>query len=235
MLNLGSEVEKPNEWSEDAALSLRSVSVGSLQDLASSWELKPGKLDIDGFRYFEIGGYGARSGDTIADRRITWLMQWLGKQHESEKHFTPQPFDQLYTILSKSGQPSKAVEILYEKGNQQRLSPDTSLSTKIWLTVNWALIGYGYKEWRALVYLFALIVLGTVLLSIEKVGRQYTLLQRVIFNFDIAIPIINFNPKRTEEILTNLSMSLETYFHIQKVLGFIFVTFAAAGLSGLIQ
>jgi len=59
------------------------------------------------------------------------------------------------------GNPAKADDILYNLREHERTAATTPWATKVWLTLQWALIGYGYA--KALIW-FALLVFAGVLM-----------------------------------------------------------------------
>ena len=94
---------KPTKWVNASKMVLRNVTVGAIQDADSdSW---PKNLELEGFSYSRLGGFGAEGQADIATRDCSWFVQWL----ERDKTLSPQPYEQLAKLLSESGRPSKAI------------------------------------------------------------------------------------------------------------------------------
>ena len=106
-----------------------------------------------------------------------WI-EFLNQQPQDhlEKNFKPRPWEQLASVLDTMGYQEEALELRIEKQKLQTNfmashEPIAKSGLNLW---HWGqvffrkfiwgpLVGYGYKPGNALVYLFALIMLGTII------------------------------------------------------------------------
>ncbi|NIW99099.1 MAG: hypothetical protein GWN13_12805, partial [Phycisphaerae bacterium] len=116
-LRLGSaQTQQPTNWGEASRMVLRNTTVGAIQDadvMTDSW---PEYLELEGFTYHRLGGFGAMGAADIAKRNREWFIQWL----ERDRTFSPQPYEQLAIMLSRSGYPAKANAIRYAARKRSR-------------------------------------------------------------------------------------------------------------------
>ena len=120
---------------EVPALVLRNTRAGALQDSAGAW---PAELDLEGFRYDRLGGSGA------ADMRRRSPEQWQDWL-ERDRVFSTQPTTQLAGVLLAAGHRDTADIVLYagrERERREALARG-DLVTGAWLTLLWAVSGYG--------------------------------------------------------------------------------------------
>jgi hypothetical protein len=72
---------------------------------------------------------------------------------------------------------------------------------KLWLALQWALIGYGYRIERAWFWVLGLIILGAWLLKLSKQGDEDSLLYRGAYSLDMAFW---FDEMKTSQASTRL-------------------------------
>jgi len=219
----------PPRWTEKSRLILRNTRVGALNDTIDSWDGVT--LDLVGFTYDRLGGLRATKDSIMAARPKEWLLDnWLAKQEGFDETFIPQPFEQLAKVLRESGHPVNADYLLMAKFNQLRDSPRTAMLTKVSLWVQYVLIGYGYRTWLAILWFLALAALGAWVCGRVPPGRDMMLSERFWYSVDIAVPVFNLDKKHGG---IDLSQGCRTYFYFHQMAGFILISFALAGLSGL--
>ncbi|MFD7028748.1 oxidoreductase [Streptomyces sp. NPDC059917] len=123
------------------AVALDHARIGHLHDDPAAW---PAELVLDGLVY------EALSPVLPAARRLAWLAL--------DGHaFRPQPYEQLAAAYARSGLPDEARAVQYAK--QRRSGRARTGPARIWGAVQDALVGYGYRPWRALCWL-VLVVAG---------------------------------------------------------------------------
>jgi hypothetical protein len=139
-LRLGSSQHPSPHWAANHVLVLRDATANAIQDLSDAW---PIWLDLDGFTYKSLGGLHAMEKDPMSERPANWFEGWLKRQ----KHYTPQPFEQLALVLQSQGEAEKAKDIRCDSwADDDR----PGYARKIAMFLSWAFIGYGYQPWRAL-------------------------------------------------------------------------------------
>jgi cytoskeletal protein CcmA (bactofilin family) len=126
---------------------------------------------LDNFTY---GGFSNLPDNCKPEFWIEFLNQQ--PQDHLEKNFKPRPWEQLASVLDTMGYQEEALELRIEKQKLQTSfmashEPVAKSGLNLW---HWGqvffrrfiwgpLVGYGYKPGNALVYLFALIMLGTII------------------------------------------------------------------------
>ena len=217
-------------WQNDARLILRNLSVGSLQAHRKAWDNLDNKLDLVGFTYERLGGLHGEIGNSMADWDMDDLQAWLGKQQRSNEIYFPQPYQQLADVLRAQGFPGKANKLMIAKNNRHRATAPSPI-TKALLWLEWAIIGYGYRSWRALVWLAALIAFGAWAAKKGEVKlTPNSLWSRFWYSTDRVIPALELDRSHT-----SLSVSgwPRRYFYIHHIVGFLLIALFIAGLTGL--
>jgi hypothetical protein len=158
---LGSRWYGPVQWRPGGYLSLRNSTVRDIEDgiedcgkepkgpdvvCSDAW---PSKLDLAAFDYQRLSSSDLSSRTDMASRGLTWWLGWLTRQDQ----FSPQPYDKLAAVLRAHGLPDTADEILVAE--KQRERANSPLDRKLWLTIHWLLIDYGYHPFRALWWVLA--------------------------------------------------------------------------------
>jgi hypothetical protein len=217
-LGLGDGREKSAPvWGDEAWLSLRNTKIGSLQDSETSWDGLDNRLDLAGFEYARLGGGRTVAGASLADRDTEWLLAWLGKQANYPDQFFAQPYRQLASALEAHGYEDKAKDIMIAANNHRRQSEQASLPTKAALWLEAITIGYGYEAWRAIGFVFALAIFGTLVASgriseflecyLGNFDRSHeatpmTLGEAAWFSIDKLVPIVSLDPYHSQVSLT---------------------------------
>jgi len=131
-------------------LNLAHALVGPMADDKESWP-KKGNLYLDGFTYERIG-----AGPTSAEERL----EWLARQPEG---FIPQPYRQLAKVLRERGDDAGARKVLIAMEDSRLEYGGLSAAQKVVSRILRATVGYGYTPLRALWYIVAFVILGTLL------------------------------------------------------------------------
>jgi hypothetical protein len=230
-LILGSRHYGPLKWPSDARLNLRNASVFALQDgiectpsgeaCSGSW---PAALELDGFRYEQLGGHDAEGEADMAARPSSWWVDWLAR----EQHVSPQPYEQLASVLRRLGYKDRANDILYEGKNRERSKARGS--ERLWLLLQWALIGDGHRMSRSLWWVAAFLFLGVAVLRFSGEGRRNDMPFGFAYSLDMLLPIIKL---RDAHYKIDLRGWPRYYFYFHKTMGYVLASFLIAGLSGL--
>jgi len=131
-------------------LDLENAKVDALWDDQNSW---PGfsNLIVDGFTYNHFSG-----GPPDAESRLRWLSrQALG--------YRPQPYRQLAKVLADEGRQSGSADVLIAQRDAQRRYGGLSRMERLWNLMLKVTVGYGYRPLRALWWIIAFVMFGTVL------------------------------------------------------------------------
>jgi hypothetical protein len=240
-LRLGSALgHKPTNWVKTSRMVLRNTTIGAIQDADVKTESWPKHLELEGFAYRRLGGFGAMGPADIAKRDSEWFIQWL----ERDKTFSPQPYEQLANVLRESGYSSKANAILYAARQRSRTAAwerrkgkPLELLRWIGLTFLQYTIGYGLgaRYFWVLGWFGGFTLIGFLVLlgSIEK--SNWDLFEMAWASFDQVLPIVKLNGEHEKLILGICNNWTIAYFYIQKVIGYVLGGFLGAGLAGLTQ
>ncbi|MGE5288517.1 MAG: hypothetical protein ACM3ML_15225 [Micromonosporaceae bacterium] len=183
-------------------LDLTKVTASLFEDDPATWS-KSGSLALNGFEYNAIH----MTGVTFEQRRA-WLAR--GTERTRAKYggyypagYLPQPYEQLAAAYHRVGDDHTAHRILLEKHKQRnRATPWRRAHSRIWNKTQELAIGYGYKPGRAIVYLVALFLLGT--LAFRYLGppvssgnpATFTLANSFFYTLDLLLPILNLGVKQ---------------------------------------
>ncbi len=250
-LRLGPAQHAATEWRDGAQLTLRNTVVDAWQDQEDAW---PESLELEGFTYKRLGGFGAAGATDIADRKtkeITdretkWFTAWLAK----DESYSPQPYEQLAGVLRTAGQEGKAGDILYA-GRKRGYDRKPLGVGKFFEYLEMSFIGFGYRNWYAAVWIAIFVALGAMFLAWSGDFRDATEAKEVrnkwralwpgikrfvgkdlYYSFDMLLPIIHLRESHYD---TNIQLrpSVEAYFVLHKLMGYVLGSFLIAGLSGL--
>jgi hypothetical protein len=240
--NIGDELRfaaanrEPVSWKAGSTLSLRGTTAKAMEDAEAAWFREDGSdlpIILDGFEYGRLGSFrptspgetGSNSVDEpglrVWDRDSDWFISWLDQQES----FSPQPWSQLAKVLEDAGQPERAIDILYERSNRDRGSDP-------WEWLKWAVIGYGYRVWLAMLWLTMFLIAGTVAYGGTTEGAEQPLKERMAFSLDLLLPIIKLREKHYSADLNGWA---RYYFYAHQLIGLVLVTLLAGALSGLIR
>ena len=219
--------------SGESRLILHNSYVDTLEDPLDAW---PKSLELYGFTY-------SRLGPSLDVREAEWFLSWLAK----DESYSPQPYQQLASVLRAAGHAEKADDILYAGKERER----SNAKGVRWagLTLLKSVIGYGYRTHLAIWWVLGFTMLGTVILFVSGDFRQQKLTWAVVkdrsaswaevkrtvgndlyYSFDMLVPLIELKKSHYNGPLKPFP---EFYFVIQKLMGYVLVSFLIVGLSGL--
>jgi hypothetical protein len=201
-------------WTGAAKLNLRHAAVGSvLSTEPAAW---PGNMEIVDFTYNRVGGFWGTT-DSMVSQFETWL-----------KGQPRQPYEQLGKVLEKEGYLDESADILYA-GRQAERSRASGL-TWVWLSMQNAFIGYGYRKWWSLWWIAGFVVVGVGVFHTTPEAKAYKMPLGIAYSFDMLLPVIRLREKHYR---IDLKRWQRYYFYFHKVMGYVLTSFVIAGLSGL--
>jgi hypothetical protein len=183
---------------------------------------------------------------------IPWdatLTEWLTLLRRRTTTYAAQPYQQLAVVHRAAGheRDARLVFIAQQKDLRRRGDLGGPVRRVLHLTSG-ALISYGYRPWRALTFLLA--VLGiAIALVLSADAHQLTahpkaagggtcnLVENLGLGADIAIPLLSTGGKQRCEIITATTAGqwhLGAAYVLQ-VLGWAFATLFVAGYTGLVR
>ncbi|WP_329518767.1 hypothetical protein [Spirillospora sp. NBC_01491] len=126
--------------------------VNLLRDDAGTW---PSRLQLDGLQYENL------EPPLTARERLGWLRR-------DTDGYQPQPYERLAQTYRSLGLDADGRSILLAKARDRRSTQGLPLKTIGYLQD--ALVGYGYRPFRAASWLIGLLAFGTVVFSLHKPG-----------------------------------------------------------------
>lgn len=167
----------------EGAVVLEHARIGVLRDDPSSW---PDNLRINELTYEVL------SPPLSGRERLNWI-QGGGSHDES------QPYEQLAAYYNRSGRRADALRVLYAKERRNRSSKP--LLIRLWSTLQDITVGYGYQPSRAVLWLAALLTLGSIVYGLApppplKAGGAPHF-NSVIYTLDLLLPVVDLGQKHT--------------------------------------
>jgi hypothetical protein len=202
--NLAEDSPASPKWRP--ALDLRNAQVAYLryadkykkknEDDAQKVRLLPGQLKLDGFVYGRIS-------EGATDER--GCLDWIDLQYETppdKKTFRTQPYLQLAKVLREEGKSKDSRGVLFE---MEKKRPRSHFG-KIWGFVQRIIIGYGYRPWKAFIWLLYVALIGGLVFlcagensamtptntEAYKDRSHYSTFQPFIYSLENSLPAIKF-------------------------------------------
>ena len=223
--NLGSGKQTAIRWRRKSKLTLCNTKVGVLQDFSEAW---PDSLELDGFSYACLGGLAGNGTKSIANRQLSWIKEWL----EKDETYSSQSYTQLSKILDEAGYKTKAKDVLFT-GKERERGKARGLN---WLnlTLQYLLIGYGYRFYYTSFWVVALCLSGLFILLAtgQRMAECTTFgwVDSIFYSLDMLLPIVKLDESHYAIKLVGFA---RYYFYIHILLGYVLASFLIAGLSGL--
>jgi hypothetical protein len=162
---------------------LRHARCDVLRDESSSW---PRHLALDGLEYQAID---ADTPSLRVKRRLAWLRR-------DRDGYRPQPYEQLAALYRRQGADGDARRVLLEK--QRRRARELGLMTRaVGRLLEWT-VGYGYRPWRAALWLLVMLAAGTAVFTTwppEPSGPAERQFDAWVYTLDLLVPIVGFGQR----------------------------------------
>ncbi|MFE9445795.1 oxidoreductase [Streptomyces sp. NPDC006602] len=158
---------------------LQDARAAAVHDRADAW---PDTVRLQGFTYGSLH----ESGDVHAasvEQRVAWIRRHPG--------YAAQPYEQLAVWYRQIGHDDDARRVLLAKQRHRRKA--LGLPARLWgHLLDWT-VGYGYRPWRAGVWLAALILFGTAVFGAHSPRStdpgQVPPFNAFVYTLDLLIPI----------------------------------------------
>ncbi len=168
--------------------------IGVLRDDPQNW---PDELRLGG------SSYEALEPQLPARQRLRWLALDRGSR-------SPQPHEQLAALYTATGQPADARQVLYAAERLHRTTK--TFPGRLWSFLQDITVGYGYRPARAMLWLLALLAIGSVIYAaappapLNQSGAPH--FNAVFYTLDLLLPVVDlgqkhaFNPVGAEQWLS---------------------------------
>jgi hypothetical protein len=210
-------------------ITLMHAKVGQLVDDATSWPLKS-HLWLDGFEYEAFGVDSPRT----AKERLDWLAL------QPEKPFHPRPHEQLAKVFRKMGREVDAREVLIAKQEALRKHGELGYLSKAWNKFLSITIAHGYKPWRTMWFMVALILTGSGvfwLAELRQMQQSAPSFNPFVYSLELSLPLIDLHQESyyLPEADQPGGWFFRLYFWVHIILGWVASTLLVAALTGLIR
>jgi hypothetical protein len=217
--------------------------IGYLDDRQTAWP-QGTKVLLEELR---LGGIsvGQSAAPSFMDRLLrrsrpeTWLekrLAWLRAQRRGE--WSPQPYGQVAAGLRVAGEDKLARSVAIARERDRRDRGGLLRISKVWNSILYRTIGYGYKPywafgWAALVIFIGWLVfderLGSVVFTHEESPPQF---YSLVYSIDVFLPIVDLHQAdafKPTGVWPNVTLWLEIG------LGWLLTTLGVAGVTGLVR
>ena len=175
--------------------------------------------------------------------------EWLQLLRYRTPSFAAQPYQQLAAAYRAAGQDGDVRKVLMEQRRHQvRSGTLANPAARAWAKLTGLTLGYGYQPWRALIGLFAVVVLG-VLLAVGSPdgalthpknslspGDACSTVERIGVGLDIALPVITTSARdRCDITATPSGNRVVVAGWALQVLAWGFATLFIAGFTGAVR
>ncbi|MBO2445690.1 hypothetical protein J4573_01165 [Actinomadura barringtoniae] len=196
---------------------LSHAQIGVLRDLPERW---PTQLVLSGTRY------EALEPRLPASARLRWLTR-------SPEGYESQPYEQLAQHYTETGQDADARKVLYAK-ERHRQAAETRF-IRVWSRrLQDITTGYGYRPWRAVLWLAVLLAVGGAVFGIWPPDAlkkdEAPHFNALVYTLDLLIPIVDLG----QEHAFNPDGVLQWVSYVYVAAGWILATTVAAGVARVI-
>jgi hypothetical protein len=231
------------DGSDRPLLSLRDTHVKEFQDSIDAW---PPSVDLEGFRYDQLGGEnGALYGDEMRRRSRREWVDWLAR----DQTYSSQPYTQLSFVLTTAGQRDTAASVQIagrEREREEACAQWSSPRSCVWLTFLSYGAGYGIglNTFIVLIWVIGFTVFGADVLWCSAKARRQGYWWRFFASLHQLTPIgglgqeftnffTNSSPEQDEQ--PNLSPCQILYFAGHSIIGWVLGFLLVAAMSEIIQ
>ncbi|EHR63889.1 translocation/assembly module TamB domain-containing protein [Saccharomonospora cyanea] len=229
----------------EGRVSLRGAQCGTLHDNEQLW-YATGGVELEDFRYEALDSPIPLKDDQQIELRLKWLRHAM-------RGYRPGPYDQLATMLRACGNEEHADTVLMRKQQYRYESLATGYGwffgagVRLWSWLQRWMVGYGYRPVRALAWLLALLVLGSLwfglgsddcavdadrfvvigercAVNVDDTGLEWN---PVLYTVDLLVPIADFGNKGRWH-MAGADKWVSTGFI---AMGWVLVTTVAAGVT----
>lgn len=179
-------------------VNLRHARCATLADNDKFWDAS-GHISLHDFRYDALAEPIELDDDGQVKHRLKLLRNAMGDIYR------PGPYDQFATMLRNSGNEEHASTVLIDKQRWRYAALADGyrflgFPVMLWSWLQRWMVGYGYRPMRALLWLLALLIGGSVWFSLQPTPMEanaddHLVWNPVLFTVDQLVPIVDFGHK----------------------------------------
>ena len=228
---------------DDVAVDLRGTQVGGmlvfdparLEHAADPHQ----RLEVDGLTYASV------------PQPIS-AQEWLDLLRDGTPGYAAQPYQQLAAGYRALGDDRQARKVLMAQRDNQLARSPTSWPERWWGHITKITLGYGYKPWRALLFLAAVVAVSCVLAAVlgshgalaqtsktATPGQSCTVVQQVSVGLDLNLPVGTSVARADCDLTTDSASATATWLTIAswilRVLAWVFAALFIAGFTSAVR
>ena len=166
----------------------------TLQDSIDSW---PDRMDLEGFSYERLGGFGATNQSDAGYRTVDAWISWLGKSNYPGKSFNPEPHSYLAKMLTAFGKRDHAFAVQFAAREAERAEARATGDWRRWAWLSFLryLFGYGIGPYIFTVvpWVAGSILVGALVLLPARLARAKGVFWCIGASLERLLPIIELN------------------------------------------
>jgi hypothetical protein len=177
---------------------------------------------------------------------------WLDLLRNGSPGYAAQPYQQLAAGYRALGDERQAREILIAQRDDELTRTNTRWSEKLWGKVTKVTLGYGYKPWRALLFLTGVVVASCVLAVVlgahgalaqttktATPGRSCTVVQQVSVGLDLNLPVGTSVARAACDLTTDSASATAAWLTavgwVLRALAWVFAALFIAGFTSAVR
>ncbi len=215
-------------------VTLRQARCTSLEDNENFWNTT-GFIDLDDFRYDSLAYPIDLRDDEQVEQRLRWLRRAM------RRSYRPRPYDQFAEMLTATGNEEHASTVLIEKQRLRYRAVAEGMRffgplVLLWSFLQRSMVGYGYRPARALGWLIAAWLVGSMWFQfkgplVEINADDHLPWNAWLFTIDLVVPIVDFGNKNRWQTPGGSQWIASGLI----VTGWILATTVAAGLTRMLK
>lgn len=219
-------------------INLQNAHIVRLSDDSQSWQGEGISHYIAGMTYDSLV-----PPDPMIRPARDWRREWLSSDQSQKDGFDPQPYQELASVLTLSGDKDGAINVMFWARQKER---DMAYQHGHWarylgLTAMLIFVGYGIGNYifLALIWVVVITAAGAIVLGWSKEAHGKGRSWRIQASLDRLLPIIQLSPSFDEFFRESDKKRLHSwqlfFFSCVAIAGWVLGAFLAAAVSGLTQ
>lgn len=194
-------------------------------------------VDFTGFTYQALGGALATPDTDLSNNDVSTLIDWIegpkpkGRSHHA--NYTPQPYSQLASFLTSIGANQKATRVKLSRNLHRIRSRDyltlRAIPALLWDIVWGLTTGFGLYPVFSLFWFLTLVGFGVYYARKSPCLCDKGWLGCFWYSLENALPLIEAS--EDHKVMQHKPVSVQNFFHFQKIAGFLLATVLVGALT----